>query len=183
MLKKYLSVKWLRLVIPLLLVAVVSYMFWGRPNRAPKTVIPSTSPATNQPATGPSHPSSADSSSPVNQGSSQKSSASAVAAGGQLTLGQAQQFVSNHSPGQNGSGTSEQSTCNTTPGATCYIEFINGSSTKQLDPKIAGSDGSVIWDWDIHSANLTSGSWTIKAVAQLNGQTKSVEDPIRLVIQ
>jgi hypothetical protein len=86
-------------------------------------------------------------------------------------------FVSNHSPGKNNTLTDEESICNTTAGATCYIQFTNNGSTKKLDSKIADSFGSVTWDWDVKNAGFAAGSWQITAVATLNGQTKSTADP------
>jgi cytoskeletal protein RodZ len=91
-------------------------------------------------------------------------------------------FVSNHHPGGD-TPTSEASTCNTTPGATCYIQFSSGSQTKKLDPHIADAHGSAIWYWDIKSAGLTSGSWSVTAIASLNNQTKTSSDPMALVVQ
>lgn len=92
-------------------------------------------------------------------------------------------FVSNHKPGQDGSGTAETSVCNTTPGASCYIKFTNGSLTRTLDTKTADINGSIIWNWDVSSAGFTSGSWHISAVASLGDQTKTVNDSQALVIQ
>jgi hypothetical protein len=95
-------------------------------------------------------------------------------------------FVSNHKPGQNGAPTSEQSICNTTPGASCFIQFTNGSVVKILAPQVAGSDGSTFWSWDSKDASsigLTPGSWKVSAVASLNGQTKTSDDSIPLEIQ
>lgn len=92
-------------------------------------------------------------------------------------------FVSNHKPGQNGSNTQEQSTCLTTPGATCYIQFTNGSIVKTLAVGTADSDGAVYWNWDVSSAGFTTGSWQIEAIASLNGQTMSTSDQIPLVVQ
>jgi hypothetical protein len=92
-------------------------------------------------------------------------------------------FVSNHHPGENGSPTSESSVCNTTPGATCYIRFTQGSTTTSLPAKKTNSDGAVYWSWDTKTANLTSGDWAITAIATLNGQTKTTKDNIPLTIK
>jgi hypothetical protein len=92
------------------------------------------------------------------------------------------QFVSNHNPGSNGSPTTENSVCNTTPGASCYIKFVNGSTVTKLPSKTANSDGFASWNWDIKDAKLTKGSWIITAVAMLNGQTKTADDPLPLEI-
>jgi hypothetical protein len=92
-------------------------------------------------------------------------------------------FVSNHRPGQNGSPTEEQSTCITTQGATCYIQFKNTTSgqTTKLPVQVVGADGTTYWTWD--ASILTSGSWQVTAVASLNSQTKSATDPTQLEIQ
>ena len=94
-------------------------------------------------------------------------------------------FVSNHMPGQNGSTYDEESVCDTTPGATCYIQFTNTASnvSTKLPAQLVSNDGSTIWDWNVKKANLTSGEWRITAVASLNGQTKSADDTKSLVIQ
>jgi cytoskeletal protein RodZ len=92
-------------------------------------------------------------------------------------------FVSNHVPGQSGSTTSEQSACNTTSGATCYIQFTNTATnaTTKLPVQPVGSDGSTIWSWDANT--LTSGEWQVTAVATLNGQSKTTVDPTKLEVQ
>ncbi|HET7529301.1 MAG TPA: hypothetical protein VFJ84_03700 [Candidatus Saccharimonadales bacterium] len=92
-------------------------------------------------------------------------------------------FISNHHPGQNGAPTTESSACNTTPGATCYIKFTNGSQTRFLDTKVADSQGAVIWTWDVKSAGFSAGSWQVSAVASLGGQTKTAADATPLVIE
>jgi len=91
-------------------------------------------------------------------------------------------FVSNHYPGKNGSPTTEQSVCNTTAGATCYLQFTKDGVTKKLDAKVADSSGSAFWEWNVKDAGFTAGSWQITAVATLNGQTKSTTDQINLEV-
>ncbi len=92
-------------------------------------------------------------------------------------------FISNHYPGQNGTLTKEQSTCNTTPGASCYIRFTQGSVTRTLPTQTTNNNGSTSWLWDIGKAGLTSGSWQVSAVATLNGKTSTTTDPVALEIQ
>lgn len=92
-------------------------------------------------------------------------------------------FVSNHSPGKDGAPTSEVSTCNTTPGATCTVQFIKDGVSRNLETKTTDSNGSVSWSWDIKDANLSSGKWQITAVATLNGQSKSTSDQLSLEVQ
>lgn len=94
-------------------------------------------------------------------------------------------FVSNHKPNLGGSPapSQEQSSCNTSPGATCYIAFTKDGATKKLDAQVADSNGNVIWNWDINTAGFTSGTWQITAVATLNGQTVSGSDQLPLDVQ
>lgn len=94
-------------------------------------------------------------------------------------------FVSNHRPSLSGSPLlkSEESVCNTTPGASCYILFMKDGIAKQLDPQTADASGSTSWSWDIGQAGLTEGSWKITAVATLNGQTLSSDDSLTLDVQ
>jgi len=82
-------------------------------------------------------------------------------------------FVSTHQPK---SSDTEESFCNTSAGATCYIQFTNGGTIKKLEPKVAGTDGSVYWVWQVNNAGLSAGSWQITAVSSLNGQAKSTTD-------
>lgn len=91
-------------------------------------------------------------------------------------------FVSNHGPG-NGLPTQEKSTCNTTPGATCYIQFTMGSLTKKLDAQTTDSSGAVYWTWDVKNAGFSEGSWQITAIATLNGQTSATQDQIPMKVQ
>ena len=94
-------------------------------------------------------------------------------------------FVSNHKPslGGNDSPSSEQSMCNTTPGATCEIVFTNGSDTKILSAQTADSSGVVYWNWDVKNAHFSVGSWKITAIAKLNDKTLSTSDQLNLDVQ
>ena len=94
-------------------------------------------------------------------------------------------FVSNHHPSLSGSTkpSAEQSTCNTVPGATCYIKFINGDVVKTLPTRVADEDGTVIWNWDVARAGFTEGSWKIIAVAQSGNKIFSATDNINLDVQ
>jgi hypothetical protein len=93
-------------------------------------------------------------------------------------------FVSNHHPNLSGSPapSEEASVCNTTPGATCYIKFTQGSVTTKLPAQKTDSSGAAYWSWDVKKAGLTKGDWYIEAVATLNGQTKSTKDQLNLSI-
>lgn len=93
-------------------------------------------------------------------------------------------FVSNHNPNTSDPRQlTEVSVCNTTPGAYCNIEFINGNTTLSLSNTVVGSTGSVSWSWNINTIGLYKGNWTVKAVATLNGQTKTAVDQLPLSIQ
>lgn len=173
------------LVILVLEITNTTHLF--HKGKAVSGTIPSTSPAnqSNHTSTADQDQNSASSqnnqdSSPVSQPS--KTPNNTPAASGPL-ITPFGNFVSNHFPGKDGSPTAEQSVCNTTPGANCYIEFTKDGVTKKLDSKVADSSGSVIWNWDVKDAGLTEGSWQITAIASANGQTKSATDQISLEIQ
>jgi len=92
-------------------------------------------------------------------------------------------FVSNHHPSSTTSY-NEVSVCNTTPGASCYIEFTNGQTVKQLPAQTVDGDGATSWSWNVFSdAHLTSGSWLITAVASINNSIKSTNDQLELIVQ
>lgn len=92
-------------------------------------------------------------------------------------------FVSNHRPSLSGSSSQEQSVCNTTPGANCYIQFTKGNLVKTLPVQTVGSSGSVYWNWDVQSAGFSPGPWQITAIASANGQTLTTQDSQPLEVQ
>lgn len=92
------------------------------------------------------------------------------------------QFVSNHRPGQDGSPTSEQSVCNTTPGATCSIQFTSNGVTKSLSAKVADAGGSAYWNWSLKDIGLTSGSWAVSATATLGSKSLTAKDAMNLEV-
>lgn len=95
-------------------------------------------------------------------------------------------FVSNHYPGQNGTSTTEVSTCSTSPGAACYIKFTNVSTgeTTQLATQTVDVHGSTSWYWDINQdAHFSTGQWKVVAVATLGSQTKTATDTLNLTIK
>lgn len=166
------------------LIVLVIAVFWLLRPSKPASSIPSTSPVnshtpsssngSNNPGSSGSGPTAASSSGTKNQTNSTPSSGS----GPTTPYGN---FVSNHHPGGS-NPTSEASVCITTPGAACHIEFTLGSQVKKLDTETTDSSGSAYWYWDTKNAGLTSGSWTITAVAELNGQTAKATDNQLLVI-
>lgn len=94
------------------------------------------------------------------------------------------EFVSNHKPGANGSPETEVSICNVSPGVSCQISFTMGSTVVSLQPQVAGTSGSVVWNnWTPASIGLTSGTWTIKATATYNGYSSTTQDQMALIIE
>lgn len=88
-------------------------------------------------------------------------------------------FVSNHHPNLDGdpAPSSVQSVCNTTPGASCYIELTNEEGiVKTLASQKTDSNGATYWNWDVKQAGFTVGPWQIKAIATLNGHTRTATD-------
>ena len=119
------------------------------------------------------------STSPTNTGSSAPKTANQ----GSAPMTPYGSFVSNHNPTLSGTLSNEESVCNTTPGATCYIAFTQNGVTKKLPVETADSNGSVFWSWNVGQAGFTTGSWQITAYATLNGQTVSSQDKILLNVQ
>ena len=92
-------------------------------------------------------------------------------------------LVSNHHPSLSGAPDQKtiSSVCTTTPGASCTISFTKDGVTKSpLDAETTDVGGSAYWMWD--ASRLSVGSWTVTAVATLNGQTKSATDAQDMVI-
>ena len=77
---------------------------------------------------------------------------------------------------------SEESICNVIAGASCEIQFSKDGVVKSLAAKRADADGSVSWSWGASELGLTSGEWTITAIASLDGQTKTVADALPLEV-
>jgi hypothetical protein len=169
----------IRIVGVLILVAVVALAF-HRPNKG-SGQIPSTTPnqtassSAKQPV---STPAATDKTSPT--GSTTEGVPSNLS-----LLEPSGNFVSNHHPNLGGSPapSAEQSVCNTTPGASCYIKFTKGDITKTLASQATDGNGSTYWNWDIKDSGFTEGSWQITATATLNGLTKSTTDSQDLVVQ
>jgi hypothetical protein len=92
-------------------------------------------------------------------------------------------FVSNHTPGANGSPLSENSICNVAPGVACTITFTKGDQKISLPVQTAGASGSLSWNWTPAGESLTAGSWNIVAVATYNNASASTSDSRALVIQ
>jgi len=151
-----------------------------------------TQPIATTPNSGPTVPAgrsqNADKQTPSSGGYSSPSSSSGDKTGGTSTatlLTPSGAFVSNHHPNLSGSPapSAEQSVCNTTPGAICYIEFTQGSTTKRLPAQTADANGAVYWTWDVKTNGFSVGSWQVTAVASLNGQTKTANDSLNLEVR
>lgn len=84
-------------------------------------------------------------------------------------------FVSNHSPSLSNSPGME-SVCVTTPGAACTITFTKDGIIKTLESRVADTNGTVVWAWNIAKAGFDTGGWNIAATATLDGQAKSTND-------
>lgn len=71
-----------------------------------------------------------------------------------------------------------QSTCNTSPGATCQIIFTRGSVTKSLPMQAADAGGAVYWSWRPGDSNvgLSPGTWHIMAKSSLGSQIKTTDN-------
>lgn len=93
-------------------------------------------------------------------------------------------FVSNHSPNLSGSPAPNtiQSTCNTTPGATCTISFTKDGITRQLQAQKTDAGGATYWNWKLQDVGLTEGSWQVSATARLGAQTKTTNDALPLEV-
>jgi hypothetical protein len=75
------------------------------------------------------------------------------------------------------------STCVTSSGAKCRIEFTKDGVTKTLQDTTADSDGAVYWSWKPQDIGLSEGTWSIKAVATLNGKSLGTDDGRNLEVQ
>ena len=164
--------------------ANVTHLFHdAAPKALPVTASPDTKgePSTSQTASN-SDKSSQNSSTPTtsSQPGDQKSSSSG-STGGTL-LSPAGDFVSAHKNVP--SSASLSSVCNTTAGATCKISFTSTNGTvKSLDSQTTDRGGSTYWNsWSPKAIGLTTGSWTVQAIASLNGQTKTSSDALPLEV-
>lgn len=172
------------LLASLLVILVVIGLYFVLKNTPNKGggVIPTLPPAKTQ-TSKPTGAGSTDKSS-VGSNSAANTNASSSTGGNLALISPYGSFVSNHHPNLDGSPapSEEQSVCNTTPGASCYIQFTKEGVTKTLPTETADSNGVVSWSWDINQAGFTTGSWQITAIASLNGQTKTTQDPMSLEV-
>jgi hypothetical protein len=93
-------------------------------------------------------------------------------------------FISNHRPSLSGENLSNQinSVCTTTSGASCTITLTKDGKTISLPKQQTDNGGSTYWTWKLQDYGITEGTWKVKAVATLNGQTVSADDPTDMVV-
>lgn len=93
-------------------------------------------------------------------------------------------FVSNHRPNLSGSPAPNTltSTCTTTPGAQCMIEFTNGDVVKSLPAKTADANGNANWDWKLQDIGITEGVWKIVAIASIGTNSVKESDALDLTV-
>jgi len=159
----------------LLVALFVSYEIYQSHKRQKRVVIPSSSPVSNATTNPKPSDKQVTQSTQPSTNSTPTTQKSTTATTGATPIVPSGQFVSNHSPGGS-NPTTEQSVCNTTAGASCYIQFTKDSIVKKLDSQVTDANGTTIWNWDVKAAGLTAGSWHISAVATLNGQAVSAQD-------
>lgn len=150
--------------------AVGTFFFVGLGNEAEVTTTPSTTQEEDQVAT--------------KQGESQKNAGAVTtpdndkqangAAGSDSVAAPEGNFVSSHRANM---GSTIESVCTTTRGASCDISFTKGGVTKTLGRKDVNSAGAASWIWTPASIGLTPGSWVITATAELSGAQTSSKDP------
>lgn len=90
-------------------------------------------------------------------------------------------FVSSHHLSLGGNSAVE-STCSTTPGATCQITFTMGGAQKTLAAKTTDSNGNVQWTWNVIDVGLTAGEWTVTAVASIGSNVVKADDAMKLEV-
>lgn len=94
-------------------------------------------------------------------------------------------FVSNHRPNISGNPAPSMisSTCTTSAGVDCFIEFRNGEVVKSLSRQKTDANGNTSWFWSISDIGLTQGTWTITAVAANGSLQVKSKDPMDLVVK
>jgi cytoskeletal protein RodZ len=172
------------LALAVLVLVIAAYIYAQHRSRISNPVIPSTNPAAAKSSS--SQSSSGQQAAPNNSSpatsTSEKAPAATPSTGSGSLIEPYGDFISNHHPGGS-APTTEASVCNTTAGAVCYIQFTMGSTVKKLTAQTTGSNGATYWYWDVKDAGLSQGSWTVTAIASLNGQTKSAADSQPLLVQ
>lgn len=93
-------------------------------------------------------------------------------------------FVSNHTPNLAGKPSPNliQSTCVTTPGASCTIIFTKNGVTKMLPIQTTDLEGAAYWEWKLQDYGITEGEWTVQAKATLGSQTQTTNDSLMMKV-
>jgi hypothetical protein len=93
-------------------------------------------------------------------------------------------FVSNHQPNLSGYPAPSQmsSTCTTTAGAYCLIQFTQDGVIKALPEKQTDSSGNVSWYWQLSDIGLAAGDWQVSAIARNGSLTSTATDGIILKV-
>jgi hypothetical protein len=109
---------------------------------------------------------------------------STTSPGSTILLAPTGNFVSNHHPNLSGSPAPNtiSSVCYTTPGATCVIRFSNDNTTKTLSSQTTDQNGYTYWNWKLQDQGLSAGTWSVEAIATLNGQEKTAKDPLNMSV-
>ncbi len=82
-------------------------------------------------------------------------------------------FVSSHEVEMN---SLVASSCETTSGAKCAINFTKDGVTKSLSTQGTDSEGTTFWEWTPKQIGLTPGEWVIEAEASLGTEVKTAKD-------
>ena len=168
-----------KVVAPVVVAALViggGYYLWHKHQTPP--VVAQTPPTIS---TGPTGSKTTATSNPNVPGASSNASQSTPSGGPQAPSGS---FVSAYTASMN---TNLTSSCSSTPAATCQIIFNKDGVTKSLPSQVVmDSDkldtAGTSWSWTPNSIGLTAGSWSVSATATLNGQSKTTQSSVQLVI-
>jgi hypothetical protein len=92
-------------------------------------------------------------------------------------------MLNTHSVGV-GSTTPLVTTCSTQAGAVCHMQAKASDGTMKTSPGVtADSNGAAVINWTAKGVGLTAGSWEIRVVATLNGQSSTSNIFDTLVVQ
>jgi hypothetical protein len=172
------------IIAAVILLALVVGFILSHPAKKNVSVIPSSNPlAASSPAGSNKVPASDNSQTSGTQGTDSASAQSSPPTA--ELLAPSGTFVSNHHPSLSGSTSpsSELSTCTTTPGASCYLQFTSGNDVKTLPAQKTDISGSTSWSWDVKTAGFHTGVWKLVAIATLDNQSKSTPDGFTFEVQ
>lgn len=172
-------------IVGIIVAGAIGYLIYSHYNKTPKIItvnnVKHQSQASNNSSRGKITPTSGFSSTSKNGSTKNSSTGSSTT----TISGPLGPFVSNHNVNlSNQAELTEESVCNTVAGASCYISFTNKDNgvAYDLPTQTANSSGAVYWNWNIQTANLSSGTWQIEAITSLDGQTRTTTDSQNLTI-